>query len=278
MIGLSIVLGLLGAAILIGLGFLWMIAPRSAKKRPDSTPFLGMEFAHRGLHNKNLPENSLRAFLAAVDRGLGIELDIQCSKDGEVVVFHDFTLSRMTEKQGRVLDYTAEELGKMSLKGLPDGIPTLKQVLDAVGGKVPLIIEIKVPGLDLSVCPKAFALLDRYQGPYCIESFHPLAIRWMKRHRPAVLRGQLSSDFFKHSEKGSRISFFAVKNLLLNFLSRPDFIAFDIRYPRALSFRLCTKFFHAIPIGWTVRTRDELKNAKADFDAWICEDIYGQQS
>ena len=274
MIGLYIALGVLGGIGLVFLLFLWMIAPRSAKKRPDTAPFLGMEFAHRGLHNKNVPENSLRAFQGAVDRRLGIELDIQLSKDGEVMVFHDFTLNRVAGVDGKVINFTAEELGKMSLGGQDDGIPTLKQVLEAVDGQVPLIIEIKIPGFDLSVCPKAFEILDEYKGPYCIESFHPLAIHWMKKNRPHILRGQLSSDFFKHSEKGSRIQFFAVKNLMLNFLARPDFIAFDIRYPKALSFRLCTKFFRALPIGWTVRTKEELEEAKKDFDGWICEDIY----
>lgn len=274
MIGLYIALGVLGGSGLVFLLFLWMIAPRSQRKRPDTTPFLGMEFAHRGLHNKNVPENSLRAFQGAVDRRLGIELDIQLSKDGEVMVFHDFTLNRVAGVDGKVINFTAEELGKMSLGGQADGIPTLKQVLEAVDGQVPLIIEIKIPGFDLSVCPKAFEILDEYKGPYCIESFHPLAIHWMKKNRPHILRGQLSSDFFKHSEKGSRIQFFAVKNLMLNFLARPDFIAFDIRYPRAVAFRLCTKLFHSLPIGWTIRTKEELEKAKEHFDAWICEDIY----
>ncbi|MBP3300531.1 MAG: glycerophosphodiester phosphodiesterase [Clostridia bacterium] len=274
MIGLWIALGVLGGLAVLFLIYLWMIAPRAKRKRPDDTPFVGKEFAHRGLHTKDVPENSLRAFRGAVERGLGIELDIQLSKDGEVMVFHDFTLNRMTGIDGKVKDYTAAELGSMSLHGQKDGIPTLKEVLAAVDGKVPLIIEIKIPGFDLSVCPKAFEILDHYKGPYCIESFHPLAIRWMKKNRPQNLRGQLSSDFFGHKEKGSKIQFFAVKNLLLNFLARPDFIAFDIRYPKALSFRLCTKFFRALPIGWTVRTKEELEEAKKDFDGWICEDIY----
>ena len=274
MIWLYLSLGILGGLMLLFLLYLWMIAPRSAKKRPDTAPFAGMEFAHRGLHTKTVPENSLRAFQGAVERGLGIELDIQLSKDGEVMVFHDFTLNRVAGIDGKVKDYTAAELKKMSLNGMEDGIPTLRQVLEVVGGRVPLIIEIKIPGFDLSVCPKAFEILDGYEGPYCIESFHPLAIRWMKKNRPQVLRGQLSSDFFKMKEKGSKIQFFAVKNLLLNFLARPDFIAFDIRYPKAISFRLCTKFFRALPVGWTVRSERELERARKNFEAWICEDIY----
>lgn len=274
MIWLYLSLGLLGALLLIFLIFLFLIKPRSPRNRPDTAAFVGVEYAHRGLHNKNIPENSLRAFEGAVERGLGIELDIQLSKDGKVMVFHDFTLNRVAGIDGKVIDYTAEELGKMSLNGQPDGIPTLEQVLQTVDGKVPLIIEIKIPGFDCSVCPKAFELLDGYTGPFCVESFHPFALKWMKENRPQILRGQLSSNFFRHKESGNNLQFFAVKNLLLNVIAKPDFIAYDIRYPNTWAFRLCRDVWKALPIGWTVRTENELTEAKKSFDAWICENIY----
>lgn len=266
--------GISGALLLLFILFLFLIKPRSPRKRPTTAPFLGKEYAHRGLHSKSVPENSLRAFENAVDFGLGIELDIQLSSDKEVVVFHDFTLNRVANVDKRVLDLTAEELGKLSLCGQGDGVPTLKQVLELVDGRVPLIIEFKIPGFDLSVCPKAFEILDGYTGPYCVESFHPLALNWLRKNRPHILRGQLSSNFFGHKEPGNPWQFFAVKNLLLNFLAKPDFIAFDIRYPKALAFSLCCDLWQALPIGWTIRTKDELDQAKKRFDAWICEDIY----
>lgn len=274
MILLYLSLGLLGALLLIFLIFLFLIKPRSPRHRPDTAAFVGVQYAHRGLHNKNIPENSLRAFEGAVEKGLGIELDIQLSKDGTVMVFHDFTLNRVAGVDGKVIDYTAEELQGMSLNGQPDGIPTLEQVLQTVDGRVPLIIEIKIPGFDCSVCPKAFELLDGYAGPYCVESFHPFALKWMKENRPQILRGQLSSNFFGHKESGNNLEFFAVKNLLLNVIAKPDFIAYDIRYPKTWAFRLCRDFWKALPIGWTVRTEEELTEAKKDFDAWICENIY----
>ena len=178
MTALYIALGILmGLALIFGI-FLLLIKPRSPRKRPDATPFLGKEYAHRGLHTKTIPENSLRAFEGAVERGLGIELDIQLSADNEVVVFHDFTLNRVAGVDKKVKDLTAEELANLSLCGQGDGVPTLKQVLELVDGKVPLIIELKIPGFDLSVCPKAFELLDCYTGPYCVESFHPMALNW----------------------------------------------------------------------------------------------------
>lgn len=276
MIAVYLILGLLAAAAIGFLAFLLLIKPRSRKNAPDLTPFIGKEYAHRGLHDKNVPENSLRAFELAAERGLGIELDIQLSKDGEVMVVHDFDLRRVAGRPEKVRDLTAKELSEVSLLGTGDGIPTLAQVLEVVDGRVPLIVEIKIPGFDLSVCPKAFEILDRYRGAYCVESFHPLAIRWVRKHRPNVVRGQLSSNFFGHAEKGSAIQFFAVRNLLLNVLARPDFIAFDIRYPNDLAFRLCCKVWGALPIGWTIRTHAELEEAKKTFAAWICEDIYDE--
>ncbi|MBQ1272695.1 MAG: glycerophosphodiester phosphodiesterase [Clostridia bacterium] len=274
MIGLYVSAGILGFFLLCFLVFLFLIKPRSVKNRPDTAPFVGKEYAHRGLHTKAVPENSLRAFQGAVDRGLGIELDVQLSKDGQVVVFHDLTLNRVAGVDGKVIDYTAEELSKMSLNGQPDGIPSLKQVLELVDGKIPLIIEVKIPGFDLSVCPKLFDLLDEYKGPYCVESFHPFVLDWLRKNRPDVLRGQLSSNFFGHGEEGNKLQLFAVKNLLLNVIARPDFIAYDIRYPNTWAFRLCRDVWKALPIGWTIRTEEELEEAKKHFAGWICENIY----
>lgn len=274
MIWLNLTGGIAAGLLLVFLVFLFLIQPRSPKKRPPYEDFVGVEYAHRGVHDKNLPENSLRAFEKAVELGLGIELDIQLSKDGQVVVFHDLTLNRVAGVDGKVIDYTAEELSKMSLNGKPDGIPTLKQVLEVVDGKIPLIIEMKIPGFDLSVCPKAFEILDDYTGRYCVESFHPFVLDWLRKNRPNILRGQLSSNFFKHQEKGNKLQLFAVKNLLLNVIAKPDFIAYDVRYPETWAFRLCRDVWKAFPIGWTIRTKEELTRAKKDFDAWICEDIY----
>ncbi len=274
MIWLYVSAGILGTILFLFLVFLLLIKPRSLKKRPPFQDFVGREYAHRGLHNQNIPENSLRAFEKAVEQGLGIELDLQLSKDGKVVVFHDFTLNRVVGINGKVLDYTAEELSEMPLNGHSDGIPTLEQVLQVVDGKVPLIIELKIPGFNLSVCPKAFEILDRYAGRYCVESFHPFALDWLRKNRPNVLRGQLSSNFFGHKEGGNKLQLFAVKNLLLNVIAKPDFIAYDVRYPNTWAFRLCRDFWKALPIGWTIRTHEERSRAEHQFDAWICENIY----
>jgi glycerophosphoryl diester phosphodiesterase len=216
----------------------------------------------------------LSAFRKAVDMGYGIELDVQLSADGEVMVFHDENLLRMTGCDASLYHKTAAELSALRLSGSEEHIPTLAEVLSLVGGRVPLLVEIKSDHGTVAVCEKTAALLDSYAGEYMIESFHPFALDWMRKNRPNILRGQLSSNFFGHKESGNNLQFFAVKNLLLNVIARPDFIAYDIRYPNTWAFRLCRDVWKAFPIGWTVRSKEELEEAKKYFDAWICENIY----
>ena len=105
--------------------------------------FDGIMLAHRGLHGGSIAENSIPAFAAAADRGIGIELDVRLSSDGEVVIFHDDTLERMTGMSGGVSNYTAKELAKLSLADTGYGIPTLREVLALVNGRVPLLVELK---------------------------------------------------------------------------------------------------------------------------------------
>ena len=190
--------------------YLLAIMPRlgNRKARLD---FLGVYYAHRGLHNNEskAPENSLAAFKKAVEAGYGIEMDVQLTKDKVPVVFHDFTLKRICGKEGKVCDYTFQELKEFKLCGSEERIPAFEQVLKLVGGKVPLIVELKVEWTDISVCPLADEMLRNYKGLYCIESFNPLALFWYRRHHSDVVRGQLSDGFLKSGEfKGILYVFF----------------------------------------------------------------------
>ena len=181
--------------------YLLAIMPRlgNRKARLD---FFGVYYAHRGLHDNesDAPENSLAAFKKAVDAGYGIEMDIQLTKDKVPVVFHDFTLKRICGKEGKVCDYTFQELRELRLCGSEEKIPEFSQVLNLVGGKVPLIIELKVEWMDISVCPLVDDMLKNYKGLYCIESFNPLVLFWYRRHQKNVVRGQLSDGFLKSGE------------------------------------------------------------------------------
>lgn len=250
--------------------YLFAIGPKLVNQT-DLTQWKGSLFAHRGLHHleKNTPENSLAAFSAAVENGYGIELDVHVTKDNVPVVFHDFDLLRMCGIDKSISDLTLAELQQYTLDQTMEKIPTLEAVLELVDGKVPLIIEFKSDGIDMSLCSYTQPFLDKYQGAYCIESFNPFVLQWYKKNRPSIIRGQLSKEF----KDGNKLRNFILENLLLNCIAQPDFIAFYHQHSDMLSFRICRNFFKVPAIAWTVRTLDELEKAKKDFDSFIFEDF-----
>ncbi len=249
--------------------YLLAIMPRlgNRKARLD---FLGVYYAHRGLHNNEskAPENSLAAFKKAVEAGYGIEMDVQLTKDKVPVVFHDFTLKRICGKEGKVCDYTFQELKEFKLCGSEERIPAFEQVLNLVGGKVPLIVELKVEWTDISVCPLADEMLRNYKGLYCIESFNPLALFWYRRHHSDVVRGQLSDGFLKSGEfKG--ILYVFLQNLMLNWITKPDFIAYNHRYADVCARKICRSLYKNMAVAWTIKSQQELEKAKNKFDIFI---------
>ena len=135
---------LLSTLIFLSLLYIFLISPRLPRKSMRLFLTHGKYYAHRGLHSETVPENSLPAFKLAVEHGYGMELDVQITADGVPVVFHDNTLSRMCGIDRGIHDYTLEELEQFALAGHEDiHIPTLASVLELVGGKVPLVVEIK---------------------------------------------------------------------------------------------------------------------------------------
>lgn len=258
---------------LVSGAYIYTIMPRLIRK-PDKSAFQTRFFAHRGLHKNgtDLPENSLPAIKKAVEKGYGIEFDIQVTKDGVPVVFHDFTLHRMCGQKGRVCDYTLEELRKFRLLDCGEQIPTFKEALEAVDGKVPLIIEMKVEYFDLRVCRAANRLLSNYKGVYCIESFNPLVLLWYRKNRPDVMRGQLSDGFIFQKEFRTPVKIapgFFIQFLVTNCVTRPDFIAYNHKYQGNLSRSLVRRLFKGKAAAWTVRSEDELRRAKPHFDVFI---------
>ncbi|MGN1148098.1 MAG: glycerophosphodiester phosphodiesterase family protein [Lachnospiraceae bacterium] len=265
---LIVAVGLIIAVVIL---YLVMIMPRMTH-RPDRTPFMGVLYAHRGLHDNasDAPENSMAAFQKAVDAGFGIELDVQLSKDKIPVVFHDFTLKRVCGVEGKVSDYTFEELQQFSLCKSREKIPKFADFLKLVDGRVPLIIEYKIPGGLTEVCPVADKLLQEYKGVYCIESFNPLGLLWYKKNRKEIMRGQLSDNFIKAGEhEFSKLLYFALHHLLFNFLTKPDFIAYNHHQYKDLSRQLCRYLYGALAAAWTIKTKEELAARKPDFDIFI---------
>lgn len=252
--------------------YLLLIMPRITGK-PDRIKFFSQKlYAHRGLFDNSTeaPENSMAAFEKAVKAGYGIELDVQLTKDKIPVVFHDDTLKRVCNAEGFVYDYTFAELQQFTLCGSSQRIPKFSDVLDTVDGKVPLIVEYKIHGMCTEVCAVADTLLQEYKGDYCIESFHPMALYWYRRNRKEVMRGQLSMNFIKAKEKGqSKPVFFVLHHLLLNFLTKPDFIAYNHSDYRNLSRNICRYLYKNTAVAWTIRSEEELLARRRDFDLFI---------
>ena len=254
--------------VLIVLYFL-AIKPRLSRQK-QWAPFKGVYYAHRGLHDNEseAPENSLPAFKKAVKAGYGIELDVQLTKDRVPVVFHDFTLERACGKPGKVYEYTYEELQQFPRFQSNERIPKFEEVLKVVDGKVPLIVEIKLEWMDLTVCAFVDKLLKEYKGMYCIESFNPLVLTWYRRYHNDVLRGQLSDAFLKEGEYRG-VLYWILQNLLLNWMTKPDFVAYNHKYADNLSRRLCRKLYKNMAAAWTIKSQQELEAAKEEFDVFI---------
>lgn len=251
--------------------YLFMIMPRIWKS-PKRTPHMGVYYAHRGLFDNDaeIPENSMKAFERAVAGGYGIELDVQLTKDGIPIIFHDFTLERMCGVSGKPENMTYAQLQELYLLETQEKIPRLKDFLDMVDGRVPLIIELKIEWMNMSLCSAVQNLLEDYKGVYCIESFNPLALLWYRRNYKEVMRGQLSTDF-KRDGNYRNLLLFLLTHLLTNCATRPDFIAYNHRFKREPGRRICRKLYKNLAVAWTVKNQKQLESLKKDFDLFIFE-------
>ena len=227
-------------------------------------------FAHRGLHI-DVPENSLPAFRAAVEHGYAIETDVRLSSDGRLVIFHDDDLIRMTGDERTVAECSVPELKHLRLEGTEEQIPLLSEVLKLVGGRVPLLIEIK--NMD-GVKPKRIAAalhkaLEHYEGEVAVQSFQPFYVKAFKKLRPDVPCGVLGT-----AEEGAAkgMQMFTVKALPFNCLVKPDFVSYrkeDFMRRRVLGFKK-TK------LAWVVRSEKEEAAARKYADNIIFEDYLPQ--
>lgn len=369
---------LIGGAALAGAA-LWAVAPRGFKnKQKHYVPTVpDVWYAHRGLHDAGsgltaayaeqsgeyvalarrmaakagygseefdgpiAPENSMAAFAAACEAGYGIELDIQLTRDGEVVVVHDADLGRVAGDPRKIKDLSYDELTRIPLyptakpgdaeaallpggeenpplvvtpSNAPEGyyqhVPLFSDVLKLVDGRVPLIVEYKFENnsawddRDVELMEKGHALLEAYSGAFVVESFHPGAVNWYKENHPEVCRGQLAcwpgaddvadvagaegagegdaaADAGKRtaarpavasasSSPMDRVREYAAGSLVFDWLSRPDFVAYDWRGGVLPQVRL-TRAMGAMPVSWTVRSQDEYAQCADHFDRCIFE-------
>ncbi len=227
-------------------------------------------YAHRGLHGGAVVENSRAAFEAAIERGHGVETDVQISKDGEAMVFHDYDLDRLTEKSGPVRERKAKKLGKIKLAGTKETIPTLAEMLALVDGRVPILIELKMRDRKVKkLCKAVAAALADYRGEAAIMSFNPEVGHWFARKAPRVVRGLVVTE---HDETGlvERIKG-AIERGVSVFRARPQFLAYDVRdLPSDFAESLRAK---GVPVvTWTVRTEGERLCAEQGADQIIYEE------
>ncbi|WP_260926524.1 glycerophosphodiester phosphodiesterase family protein [Novosphingobium sp. 9] len=234
---------------------------------PSRVDWIGaQDFAHRGLHDAGVPENSRAAFARAVSAGVGIELDVQRSSDGRAVVFHDDTLERLTGDSGRASRRTAQQLGALTLAGTSETIPTLRDVLAEVAGRVPVLIEVKVGPQQrvAAICLAVRRVLEGYVGEHAVMSFDPRVCAWFRRHSSHTVRGLIVSEGDDRALAGK------IRRRLSLWHARPDFLAYDIR-DLPSRFAAAQRRRGMMLATWTVRTPDHRDRALDHADTDIFE-------
>ena len=233
---------------------------------PSMADLQGWAYAHRGLHKEGVPENSMAAFRAALEKGYGIELDIHLMKDGNLAVIHDSSLLRTAGVDVRIEDLTAEDLENYRLEGTEEKIPLFREVMAIYEGNAPMIVELKPSENNhAALAEAACELMKDYKGIYCMESFDPRCVHWLRQNRPHIIRGQLMENFMGQKSKVHPAIRFALTHNLLNFATVPDFVAckFDDR-KHSITTALCRKAWDLQGVSWTIRSQ-------ADFDIAVAE-------
>ena len=255
--------------IFLALLILYLLALRGRTGHPGLQKLRGWNYTHRGLHGPGVPENSLAAFQAGVDHGFGSEFDVHLLKDGGLAVIHDSVLKRTTGREGKVENLTTDDLKNYFLEGTEETIPTFREVLEVYSGKAPVIIELKTDGGNYAkLCEMACAAMEGFEGPWCMESFDPRVVRWLRKNRPDIIRGQLSENYLKKPQsKLPLILKFILAFHLENFLCSPDFVAYDFYTRNVLSNWLCRRLWGLEIVTWTVRTPEDHEIALKE--GWI---------
>lgn len=234
--------------------------------------------AHRGLHDDKTPENTIAAFNGAIEKGSPIELDVTLTKDKQVIVFHDKKLKRLFGVDAYVNDMTYEQLAELQFPGSNERIPLFSSVLTTVDGQVPLLIEIKNEGEVGELERLTYEELKDYNGQYAIQSFNPYSVKWFRVNAPTVLRGQLAGSFIVSDyevEYGgtTRLPWykrFLLSNMLMNFESRPNFIAYEINNDGYKAFKRLKKL--GVPVlGWTLDDKSTYQKVKNECDNFIVD-------
>ena len=239
----AMILLIIPAALLI---YLFLTAPGSRAKKHVCAALPVPYYAHRGLHGGQIPENSLPAFEEAV------------------------SLKRMCGVDRRISDMTLDEILSLRLQGASCGIPTLDAVCALVNGRAPLLIEMKSDPGNGDLPKLLYSRMKGYRGVWCVESFDPRMLLWFRLHARGVIRGQLAIDPYR-SQGNKGLLFRAADHLLMDFLSRPDFIAYGYLGGKNPSFRFVRRLFRPVTAAWTVESEEESRNLRGIYDVQIFE-------
>ena len=199
-----------------------------------------------------------------MESGYGAELDVHLSKDGRLIVMHDESLARTAGVDRNIADCTAEELDALCLQGTEEKIPYLEEILPLFEGRTPLVIEIKAfGGNHAALTERVCALLDEFPDlKFCIESFDSRVLLWLKKHRPEIVRGQLSENFFKDRNGLNFLTAFLLTNLWMNALTRPHFVAYKLQDRKCLGAVISRCVWGVQEFNWTLRSAREISQVK----------------
>lgn len=266
---------LLAAAIMIA-AYSFFLHP--AKVSPGELKQLtGRSYAQRGLHSQRngVPENTLKAFEVALNRGYGVAMDVRISRDGEAMVFHDETLMRLCHLSNMVEDVDSSQLKKLRILDSDQFIPTLEEALKLIGGKVPVILELKKVKDRKALCRKVAEILDAYEGAVCVASFDIMTLHWFKRNRKEIPRMQeaMNQKFVKKNP----VSKYVEENLMGNFLSRPHIVAYEHDFSSNRHFKRCINNFGAAGCVFTVTDQNTFDNMTKIASIILFERIFPKQ-
>ena len=237
--------------------------------------------AHRGLHRTadGLIENSPSAFAAAIAQGFGIECDVQLTRDGQAVVFHDFTLDRLTRETGNIADHDSRSLRTTALRGSADTVPLLSDVIEQVSSRVPLVVEIKSRfNGDLRLAEIVADIVRMQPSGIALKSFDADIVAYLRVALPDVPRGFIGMNEYEHSEFAhlSQADKQALAKLGHFERMKPDFLSWRVKeLPEASAF--LRQASHHVPImSWTVRTQEDQLIAREHADQIVFEGFLPQ--
>lgn len=255
--------------IILALFILFVLSLMGRSNHKGFESLEGWAYAHRGLYGNGIPENSMKAFRKAKDAGYGSELDVHLMKDGNLAVIHDASLMRVAGTNVLIEDLTAQDLPRYYLEGTLETIPLFRDVLELYNAEAPLIVELKCERNNYKeLCKAACDMLDGYEGVYCLESFDPRCVRWLRKNRPDLIRGQLSENYFASAT--CMLPFvlkLALSFHLLNFLTLPDFISYRYKDRKGFANFLCRRVWKIKGVTWTIQNSSEYESAVSE--GWI---------